>query len=303
MENKITYVYVETTNHCRLNCSFCNREEITGKLQHMSIENYKILLDKIKDQPITEAKLLGLGEPFSHPTYHRFCKLFKETFPDANLISSTNCQYVINKNFKESLKYIDMLYLSIDGYEKTYEEYRDGARWDLLIDFLEDLKTINRYKCKIVINFVINPNNISDIQKVYDNIVLKYDLEELRLNFAQNWSENENMILDYTEEQINYIKDNWKDNVKGKAVWDYSDCFWVKEGIYVTVNGGVHVCRLNTTAKSIGNIFKMSLEEIRQNKSLQEVKKGCETNNPTNHCKNCSYKELVPLLKKIKHEE
>ena len=28
----------------------------------------------------------------------------------------------------------------------------------------------------------------------------------------------------------------------------------------------------------------------------QNVKKGCNTNNPTSHCKNCSYKELTPIL-------
>ena len=28
----------------------------------------------------------------------------------------------------------------------------------------------------------------------------------------------------------------------------------------------------------------------------QNVKKGCQTNNPTSHCQNCSYKELVPIL-------
>jgi len=31
----------------------------------------------------------------------------------------------------------------------------------------------------------------------------------------------------------------------------------------------------------------------------QNVKKGCNTNNPTSHCKNCSYKELTPILEYV----
>ena len=288
MENNITYAYIETTNHCNLNCSFCNRQEVVDRLQHMSVNDFEILLTKIKDQPIREVKLMGMGEPFYHPMFFEICRLFKETFPNAKIISATNCQYVISKNFKESLKYIDELYFSIDGYKETYEKYRGGAKWSNLIRFLDDFKTVERHNCKVVINYVINPNNVSDIQLVYDEILLKYDLKELRLNFAQNWSENENMVLDYSDEQINYIKTNWKDNVKGKSIWDYNDCFWVKEGLYVTVEGDLKMCCINTNTKSFGNIFKTPVNEIRLSDRYINVKNGCTNNKPTDHCKNCS---------------
>ena len=31
-ENNITYVYLETTNYCNLNCGFCNRDDVIGPL-------------------------------------------------------------------------------------------------------------------------------------------------------------------------------------------------------------------------------------------------------------------------------
>lgn len=300
MIQPITYAYIETTNYCNLKCSFCNRKDVIDKQQHMSIDNFEKLLDKIKDQPIKEAKLMGMGEPFFNLNYHKICKLFKEKFPDSNVISSTNCQYIINKTFKKSLKYIDILYLSIDGYEKSYEECRQPAKWSKLISFLEDLKNVKKYNCKIVINYVINPDNVTDIQKVYDNILLKYDLGELRLNFAQNWSENEQMdTTSYTEEQIDYIQKHWKNNIKGKPIWDYNDCFWVNEGLHVSVEGNITMCCMNTEAKSFGNIFNTPLDEIRQTQRFQDIKRGCQANKPTNHCLNCSYKELTPLLYRI----
>lgn len=300
MENKIRYLYIETTNRCNLNCSFCNRNIAVNTVHNMSIDDYKKILDKIKDYPINEAKLMGMGEPFLHPDYSLICKMFKDYFPNAITISSTNCQYQINDNFKNALKYLDILYLSIDGYEENYERFRKGAKWDILINFLEDLITIERYNCKIVINYVVNPNNIMDIQKVHDNIFKKYNLSDLRINIAQNWSENETTDLNYTEEQINFLKNQWGNNIKGKSIWTYSDCFWVNDGLYISSNGDVKVCRLNTTSTPIGNIIKDNIEDIRKNEKFLSIKNGCLSNTPDEHCLNCSYSELVPILSKIK---
>ena len=60
----IEYAYIETTNHCNLQCSFCNRHEVIGALQHMSVARFTELMERIKHQPIKEAKLMGMGEPF-----------------------------------------------------------------------------------------------------------------------------------------------------------------------------------------------------------------------------------------------
>lgn len=297
--NNITYTYIETTNYCNLNCSFCNRSEVVKKLQHMSINDFKYILDQIKGYSVRESKLMGMGDPFLHPNYDKICKLFKKTFPNSKIISSTNCQIKINKSFQESLKYIDLLYFSIDGYEETYEKFRKNASWKNLLNFLDEFKKLNRYNCKIEVNYVINPDNIDDIQKVYDNIVTKYGIDDIRLNIAQNWSEDESIIANYSDEQIEYLKTHWKTKIKGKSDWDFNQCFWVNEGLYISVNGDVKVCRLNTTSKSIGNIFSENLETIKDNELLKHIRNGCLINNPTKHCEKCSYKELVPILNKI----
>lgn len=298
----LTYAYIATTNHCNLNCSFCNRIETVKELQHMSLSNFIKIMEQLKDNPINEVKLIGLGETFFHPQFYKICEILKSYFPNSKLISSTNCQYQISENLKESLKYLDVLYLSIDGYEKTYEKFRGNASWEILINFLEELKTLNRYNCKAVINYVVNPDNIDDIQTVYDKILIPYGLEKLRLNLAQNWSEDGHIIKEYTTTQIEYLKTNWRNNIKGKAVWDYSDCFWVKTGVYITVDGNLKVCPMNTTSNPIGNVFKNSINDLRNSEKYQLIKTGCETDTPTKHCETCSYKELVPLLQKIKND-
>ena len=305
--NKITYAYLETTNYCNLDCSFCNRTDVIGPLKHMSLENWGKLLDGIKHHPIQEAKLMGMGEPFLHPQFDEVCRMFKETFPKCKVIVATNCQYDISpgkklrKVFENSLQYIDMLYYSIDGYEENYERDRSPAKWSKLIKFLDNSRKIDKQGCDIVVNYVVNAYNVDDIIKI-DELRVNYDLGQLRLNIAQIWDEGKSIKDDiatsgYTQHQLDYLKENWSGKIMGRADWDYNDCFWVNNALYTTVEGHVKMCCMNTGARPFGNLFVNSIDEIRQMTDYQNVKKGCNTNNPTSHCKNCSYKELSPMLK------
>ena len=309
MVKPITYAYLETTNYCNLRCSFCNREDVIGPLKHMSLDNWGKLLDGIKHHPIQEAKLMGMGEPMLHPQFDEVCRMFKETFPNAKLVVATNCQYKIDEGsrfrdkFQECLKYIDLLYFSIDGWGESYERDRSPAKWSKLLKFLEDFQTINRYDCDCTVNYVVNAYNVDDIEKV-DKLRTDNKLGMLRLNIAQIWDEETKMSDDlatsgYTMEQLDYLRDNWGDNIMGKSKWDFKDCFWVQNGIYTTVEGHVKMCCLNTGAEPFGNLFENSIDEIRLMDDYQNVKKGCNTNNPTSHCKNCSYKELTPILSHV----
>ncbi len=294
----ITYAYIESTNHCNLNCSFCNRKDVIGPLQHMPVEKFDLVLQKLRDQPIQTCKLMGMGEPLLHPQFDMICATFKKYFPDAKLIVATNCQYKVTDKFANMLNYVDMLYLSIDGWQDNYERDRPPAKWDKLMTFLSDFNRLPRFDCKVTVNYVVNPDNVYDIWNVFKHIVLKYNLEELRLNIAQDWSEGQTAVSGYTEDQISYLRE-WRKHIKGKSEWDFDKCFWPKTGLYVTVEGDVKMCALNTSAKLFGNLFKQPLDEIRRSPEFINVQAGCATNHPTAHCVNCSYKQLVPILTEL----
>jgi len=295
----LRYAYLETTNYCNLDCSFCNRKDVIGPLKHMGVEEWQILLEKLKDHPIREAKLMGMGEPFMHPKFDEICKIFKEYFPSSYLVVATNCQYKFTDRVEEAFKYIDLVYFSIDGYEESYERDRPLSKWSKLISFLEEFKKRDRHGAKVTCNYVVNPGNVDSIELVNENIVIPYDLEELRLNIAQDWNEGQSIELGYSEKQIDYLLSHWKGNIKGKSGWNYDKCFWPQDGVYITVEGRVLMCPLNTGAREFGNIFQTDIDVIRKTSMYTLIKKGCETNNPHVHCKKCSYKELSPFLAKL----
>tara|TARA_R100001129_G_scaffold177306_1_gene152117 strand:- start:13080 stop:13901 length:822 start_codon:yes stop_codon:yes gene_type:complete len=272
----------------------------------MPVSKFRKMLEGLKHHPIEEAKLMGMGEPMLHPQFDEICKTFKEFFPDAFLIVATNCQYPVKPHtkmgikFQNCMKYIDLLYFSIDGYKESYERDRAPAKWSKLISFLDNFQYMDRSDCRVTCNYVVNPQNVYDIPLINERIVKQYDLEELRLNIAQDWSADKSMPGGYSEKDLLYLKNNWKDNIKGKDEWDFPDCFWVKNGIYTTVEGHVKMCCLNTGAKPFGNLFENTIDEIRESEDYLNVKNGCLTNKPTSHCKNCSYKELTPMLSIIR---
>jgi MoaA/NifB/PqqE/SkfB family radical SAM enzyme len=253
-------------------------------------------MSKLQSHPIEEAKLMGMGEPFLHPHFSKITKKFKETFPTAKLISATNAQYLLTQNMVDSLKYIDMLYISIDGAYANYERFRPPGKWPKLISFLEDLQSVDRQGCNIVVNYTVSPGLVFDIP-IIEDLAKAYNLSEVRLNLVQNWNEGESTTTGYTDEELLFL-DKYKGKIKGKAPWTWSDCFWVQNGFYSTVEGNVKVCCMNTAAKSLGNIFEQPLEEIFTGSQFKVIKIGCETNTPTPHCSSCSYKELSPLLER-----
>lgn len=294
---KIRYAYIETTNYCNLKCITCNREDVIGPLKHMDIKDFSKLLEELSQHPIEEAKLMGMGEPFLHPGFHIIVRKFKEAFPSAKLISATNAQYLFTSNVEKSLPYIDMLYISIDGAYENYERMRPPSKWSKLISFLEDLKTVDRGGCNVVVNYTVSPGIVSDIP-IVEELAKEYNLGEVRLNLVQNWNEGEGTTTGYTEEELQFLE-KYKGQIKGKAPWTWSDCFWVRDGFYSTVEGNIKVCCMNTSAASIGNIFKESTIEIFSKEEFKAIKNGCINNTPTSHCATCSYKELSPLLEKF----
>ena len=307
MDN-ITYAYLETTNYCNLDCSFCNRKEVVSKLIHMPLSKWREMLERIKHHPIEECKLMGMGEPMLHPQFDKITEEFKKYFPKSKVIVATNCQYNISEGSKmrsrleRAMENIDILYFSIDGYKESYERDRSPAKWEKLIKFLQDFQSINRSACQIVINYVVNKQNIFDIPKI-NAFQVEYNLDDFRLNIAQDWSQDNSITTNsdtwgYSQDQLNYLR-GYKDYIKGKSPWTWSDCFWPQKGLYTTVDGSVKVCCLNTGASSMGNIFEDDIDSIRGSESYRKIATGCSTDSPTSHCANCSYKELSPLLEEL----
>ena len=218
----IKYAYLETTNHCNLDCVFCNRRDVVNNqnLKHMEIERWKYCLDILKDHPLEQAKLMGLGEPFFHPNFDEITSLFKKYFPNCFVISATNLQYRISDKFFEAAEHLDLLYFSIDGYQDTYETARPGSRWSTLINSLEKIEEFyslnpQKKRPRFEINFVATADTIDSLDSVSDLLKDYKVIDDLRINVAQWWGEECEIDLKETNKIIDKLQ-TYRNKVKGK---------------------------------------------------------------------------------------
>ena len=124
---KFKSCYIEITNNCNLNCSFCpktNREK-----RFMTCDEYKRVIDQIK--PFCNYVYLHLmGEPLMHPHLEEILKVSEEEKIKTNI--TTNGTLLKNKLDAllnaSALRKVSISAHSFEANEngKNYEEYLKG---------------------------------------------------------------------------------------------------------------------------------------------------------------------------------
>jgi hypothetical protein len=272
--------------------------------KNITPEEFGVVLDKFQNCEITEVKLEGISEPMMHPQFDECAKILKQKFPNAHVIIATNLQYKIEKTpFFRTLDYVDTVYLSIDGIGEIYEEARKPAKYSTLLESLVKIKkycSAEQLK-KLNINFVCTIENYKCLPDIY-KLKEEYNLNSVGINLAQNLNEDEKGACEFNDKLIEALK-KYKDDIRGVAKWDYSDCFWPYEALSIDVFGNVRQCIINTSQKPLMNIFEDDVESFFNESShylnTREMLSRC---NPTENCKNCDYKLLTDPLQKISGE-
>lgn len=304
--SQISYLMVEANSTCNLHCITCNRDELVEKgfrpNKNLSVTEFRSILEQVKSCPIDTIKFEGISEPMMHSQFDKLCQVLREYFPSAFVIIATNLQYNLAKvPFLSSLNYVDMVYLSIDGIHERYEQARVGAKYSKLIQSLESIKQhVSKEVCKtkLHINFTLTPQNYKDVPAMYE-LKEKYNLASVRINLAQNWSEDQ-LNKHYFDDAILNFLQPYVEDVKGVAGWEYKDCFWPKSGVIIDVYGDVRQCIINTSQHPIGNLHQQPLRDIYNNSILlKQARENLAKNCPPQSCINCDYNYLSPILKKL----
>ena len=110
---KFKKIYIEITNACNLSCPFCIKNK--RKTNYMTVDNYKIIIDKIKNHT-KEIYLHILGEPLLHSNIVDFIEYANEIGLKVNI---TTNGYLIN-NLKNNDK-IHRLNISLHSYNEIYK--------------------------------------------------------------------------------------------------------------------------------------------------------------------------------------
>lgn len=271
---KFKKIYIEITNICNLNCSFCSKVEKPKRT--MTKEEFTHILSEIK--PYTDNIYLHVkGEPLLHPNLIDFLHIAEEHNIKVNLTTNgVLFPRKVNELAKcNSLQKINFSLHSENNVPNYLEDIFNS------VENLKD-KTII-YRLWTLQNGKFDEKSTRTVEKIIDYYKLSPETVE------KIYNEN-NVKITPT---IYVDKDNefeWPDDNKEETTNGF--CMALKTQIAILVDGTVVPCCLDSNGKiNLGNIYTDSFESIVNSKRCQDLKKSFQDRKPCEKlCLSCTYK-------------
>lgn len=253
-------IYVEITNICNLNCSFCAKT--SRKKEFVSVENFKILLDKLKGH----TKYLYfhiMGEPLNHPNINELINIASKNF-EVNITTNGTLLEKISDN-----KNIRQINISLHSNQDNTDDY---------------LNYIFKYSEKLLKNNTIINYRIwvkgKKYEEIVDTINKFYNIDIYKI---KNKTIKKNLFIDYPKEFI-WPSQNREQEYSGT-------CKGTIDHLGILVDGTVVPCCLdNEGIINLGNIYENELEEILNSDKFIQIKEGFKQNKRIHPlCKKCNF--------------
>lgn len=264
---KFKKIYIEITNACNLNCSFCIGNK--RKVKFMSYDEFRIILNKIK--PYTDYLYFHiLGEPLLHPEINKFIQFASDNGFNVNI---TTNGYMIDKiKDNNSIRQINVSLHSFDEkYGVSLDDYLSNI-FDIVLGFNDTYVSLriwldNEYSNDIL-NYIASRFNLSDIDfnnfdkvKITDKIFLSQFHEFIWPDLSNNY---------YSE--------------KGR-------CYGLIDHIGILSDGSVVPCCLDSLGDlCLGNIFNDCLDDILSSSRVVSMIDGFKNNYKCEElCRHCNF--------------
>ena len=266
-------VYVEITNICNMNCSFCHGHSRPAR--QMSKEEFSLILDKLTGY--TQYIYYHLmGEPLTHPQLPDFIKLAGER--GFKSIITTNGTLLHKRQEALLAAGLHKANLSLhsfeDGDDEAYVKYICQ-----LADFADKAAKAGT----IVVFRLWNQG--------FDNGKNEFALNVLKEQLPGEWADNTRGIR--IRDKIYIEMDQrfeWPDTnaeIKGTKF----SCYGLKSQLGILVDGSVVPCCLDSNGSiTLGNIFTEDLDAVIQSERAQNMLAGFRCGKAAEDlCKRCGY--------------
>ncbi len=264
---KFKKIYIEITNCCNLECSFCPGNK--RKKEFLDFDKFKLLLEKIK--PYTRYLYFHLmGEPLLHPNINEFIDYASQYFK----INITTNGYFIKKI--ENNKNIRQLNISLQAYNNDNDDYLKN-----IID------VVNKFTSKgTIVNFRVW-NNTKTTTELINKIEDYY-----KVSVNGNTKIKDNLYVDYA------TLFNWPD-INNSYYNECGSCMALRTHIGILVDGSVVPCCLDYNGNlCLGNVYKEQLEDILNSKKAKELLESFKNNKKIEEmCRHCDFYDRIAFKK------
>lgn len=285
--------YLEITNVCNLNCSFCPKTKRSPRF--VSTEEFLHLIDEVT--PFTDYVYFHLmGEPLLHPNLKEFFTICGER----GLKVSLTTNGTLLKEKQDILLSSPSLYrvsISVHSFEanqtgQTLEEYlQDILQFCALAS--QQTKTycvLRLWNKDSAVLKAANQRNVDIFHQVREFFHLDFDPAEA-LEHKPSISLCDRVYLETAE------KFSWPD-IQQQESSDSVFCHGLRDQFGVLVDGTVVPCCLDSEGNiDLGNIYERPLSEILSSQRAKALYDGFSRRTPSEElCRRCGYAQRYSIL-------
>lgn len=273
---KFKKVYIEITNICNLNCSFCHNNKREKKF--MSVSDFSHIIDEVK--PYTNYVYLHVkGEPLLNPNLDIFLDIC-----DSNdlFVNITTNGTLLKKNFAILNKHKCIRQLNISLHSENDDE-----------DYLSDVFSVcSSLSDRIYISYRLWTLNNFELDKksteVVEKIILYYSLstdiveklyKDNQVKIYENTYVNKDNLFEWPSMNSNHNSDGY--------------CHGTIDHIGILVDGTVIPCCLDGEGVvSLGNVLSTSFGDILKSDRFIKMRDSFKNNLCSEEfCKKCRFKD------------
>ena len=276
---KFKKIYIEITNVCNLNCSFC--QKIDRQLEFMNVETFKTIIKNIKEY--TDYIYLHVkGEPLLHKEIYNFIDIAGKEGLKVNITSNGT---ILNHKILE-LEGLRQFNFSLH----SFEEKSGINKIDYIQSILEYSKEAKKNK-KIVSLRLWNIEDESLREKNRDVLTQIEEFYGISLDLdkfvrGRGVKLEDKIYLNFEEVFV------WP-NLNNKFYSEKGFCYGLNTHLGILVDGTVIPCCLDDNGViNLGNIKNNTLKEILDSERTKNIIEGFKNRICTEElCKRCEFKE------------
>lgn len=299
---KFKKIYIEITNICNMNCSFCPKHR--RELKYMTAADFETVLSKVYKHG-ENFYLHLMGEPLSHPQFAEILDICERYNIRTNI--TTNGTLVDKKGSSIAAHTVRSVCISLHSF---------GAN-RLNISLQEYLNNIvvfcrNMLGCKTAVELRLwnmsresledrDSLNFKIINYLKENLEIDYDIFTavsdtffaMEKNRKKNFRLKENIFLGMAEQF------SWPDISDSPNKVCAGFCYGLRNQIAVLSDGTVVPCCLDSNGDmALGNIFSQSLEEIYSSERSRSIYDGFTNMKAVEPlCQSCGYMKKYMSLR------
>lgn len=303
-----TNLMLELSARCNLKCIMCARQFKYGKEMDqgfMSLDKAKVIIDSTYPY-LTSIGLTGLGETLLYPHFVELCKYIKSRKSNIIVTFSTNAHFKGYLDIiREAIPYVDNIQISIDGIGSVYETIRPDTDFEYIkSNVIETGKLCREHDVELKLNFVIMPENLSNMKEVIDftTKVGAKSVEFNQMNITSIPSLPRDFYSFFESEQYLEASKELKEYAKSKGVEisllepdpkakpSFKDCYFPWDHPYITWNGYYVPCCGKPFPKllNFGNVFESkSFMDVINSDKAQAFRCAWQKDQAPRFCANC----------------